>query len=88
EEARERVAELDLTGVAGRIEQPLLVVTGKRDRLVPWRDTKRIADEAPRSTWVVWDDGNHVCNNLPYRYRPLAGDWLAERLGAREAAAV
>lgn len=44
------------------------------------------ADEAPSSTWVLYEDGKHVCNNLPYRYRPLAGDWLAERLGAREAA--
>ncbi|HET8606762.1 MAG TPA: alpha/beta hydrolase [Gaiellaceae bacterium] len=87
EEARERVAGLDLTGVAERIEQPLLVVTGKRDRLVPWQDTKRIADEAPNSTWVLYEDGNHVCNNLPYLYRALAGDWLAEQLVRVEVAA-
>jgi hypothetical protein len=30
----------------------------------------------------MYPDGNHVCNNLPYRYRPLVGDWMAERLGA------
>jgi len=29
---------------------------------------------------VLFDDGNHVCNNIPYRYRPLAADWLREQL--------
>src|SRR5919198_965459 len=34
EEARTKAFELDLSGVAERIEQPLLIVTGKLDRLV------------------------------------------------------
>ena len=81
EEAHERALEIDLDGVAERIEQPCLVVTGRHDRLIPWEDTKRIADEAPNATWVLFDDGNHVCNNIPYKYRPLVGDWMAEQLG-------
>jgi pimeloyl-ACP methyl ester carboxylesterase len=80
EQARERAAALSLAGVAERIEQPCLVVTGRHDRLIPWEDTKRIADEAPNATWVLYDDGNHVCNNIPYKYRPLVADWLGERL--------
>jgi pimeloyl-ACP methyl ester carboxylesterase len=80
EEARERAAQLSLAGVAERIEQPCLVVTGRHDRLIPWQDTKRIADEAPRGEWVLFDDGNHVCNNIPYKYRPLVGDWMRARL--------
>ena len=80
EEARERALELSLEGVAERIEQPCLVITGRHDRLIPWEDTKRIADEARNATWVLYDDGNHVCNNIPYKYRPLVGDWMAERL--------
>ena len=28
----------------------------------------------------MWDEGNHVCNNIPYKYRPLTADWLAEKL--------
>jgi 2,6-dihydroxypseudooxynicotine hydrolase len=28
----------------------------------------------------MYPDGNHVCNNLPYRARPLAADWVGERL--------
>jgi 2,6-dihydroxypseudooxynicotine hydrolase len=80
EEARERAFELTLAGVAERIEQPLLVVTGKLDRLVKWEESKKIADAAPNATWVLFDEGNHVCNNIPYRYRPLVADWLRERL--------
>ena len=82
EQAREYAFRLDLDGVAQRIAQPLLVITGKQDRLVKWEESKKIADAAPRSTWVLFEEGNHVCNNIPYRYRPLAADWLREQLGA------
>jgi pimeloyl-ACP methyl ester carboxylesterase len=80
EEAREKAFELDLDGVAERVEQPLLVVTGKLDRLVGWQESKKIADAAPNATWVLLEEGNHVCNNIPYRYRPLVADWLREKL--------
>ena len=80
EEARAKAFELNLDGVAERIEQPLLVVTGKLDRLVGWEESKKIADAAPNSTWVLFEEGNHVCNNIPYRYRPLVADWLKEEL--------
>ena len=80
ESGRQRALQLDLAGVAGHIAQPLLVVTGKLDRLIPWESTKLVADEAPDSTFVLYEEGNHVCNNVAYRYRPLLADWLAERL--------
>ncbi len=81
DEARARAAELSLAGVAERIAQPCLVVTGRRDRLIPWENTKRIADEAPHGEWVLFDDGTHVCNNIPFKYRPLVGDWMRDQLG-------
>ena len=80
DEARERASALDLADAAPRIEQPLLVVTGKLDRLIPWQQSERIAKAAPNATWVLFEDGNHVCNNIPYKYRPLTADWLAEEL--------
>jgi pimeloyl-ACP methyl ester carboxylesterase len=79
--ARTAAMKLDLGGVASDISQPLLVITGKLDRLIPWESTKRVADAAPDSTFVLYEEGNHVCNNVAYRYRPLLADWLAERLG-------
>jgi 2,6-dihydroxypseudooxynicotine hydrolase len=80
DEARERAAALSLAGVAEKIGQPCLVITGRHDRLIPWEDTRRIAEEAPNGEWMLFSDGNHVCNNIPYKYRPLVADWMAERL--------
>ncbi len=76
-----RAEEMNLEGVAERIEQPCLVVTGKLDRVVPWEQTKRISDEAPHSEWHLYEDGSHVCNNIPFKYRPLVADWMREQLG-------
>jgi alpha-beta hydrolase superfamily lysophospholipase len=79
-QARTRAHELNLDGVAERVRQPCLVVTGKRDRVIAWEQTKRIADAAPNSEWVLYDDGTHVCNNIPFKYRPLVADWMHDRL--------
>ncbi|HSP73008.1 MAG TPA: alpha/beta fold hydrolase [Gaiellaceae bacterium] len=80
EEAREQAALLDLSEAVPLIDQPLLCITGRHDRLIPWQQTQRIADEAPNGEFVMWDEGNHVCNNIPYKYRPLTADWLREHL--------
>jgi pimeloyl-ACP methyl ester carboxylesterase len=80
EEARAKAFELDLSEAIGGLEQPALMVTGRLDRIIPWEQTKRIADEAPRGEFVLFDEGNHVCNNVPYRYRPLVADWLRRKL--------
>ncbi|MGH8937460.1 MAG: alpha/beta hydrolase family protein [Acidimicrobiia bacterium] len=78
-----RASELSLAGVAERIRQPLLVVFGKQDRLIPWQQAERLAAEAPSAELVMYPEGSHVCNNIPYKYRPLVADWLAERLSDR-----
>jgi 2,6-dihydroxypseudooxynicotine hydrolase len=80
-DARERAAELTLARVAEAVEQPCLVVTGKLDRVIPWEQTKRIADAVPHGEWVLYEDGTHVCNNIPFKYRPLVADWMRDRLG-------
>jgi dienelactone hydrolase len=80
EEGRARAAELDLSGVAKRIQQPYLAITGKLDRLIPWEQSERAAREAPNGTFLLHDDGNHGCANVPYKTRPVAADWLREQL--------
>lgn len=80
-EARERAARVSLAGVTELVQQPCLVVTGRLDRIVPWEETKRIADEVKNSHWVLYDDGTHVCNNIPFKYRPLVADWVRDQLG-------
>jgi len=79
-EARTLGAKLDLSGVLGRVKQPFLVVFGKLDRLIPWQDAERVAAETANATLVMYEEGNHVCNNIPYKYRPLVGDWMREQL--------
>jgi 2,6-dihydroxypseudooxynicotine hydrolase len=81
EEARTKTAELNLYDAAPRLDRPYLAIAGRHDRLIPWEQTKRQADEAPGGEFVLYEQGNHVCNNLPYLYRPLAADWLREKLG-------
>jgi 2,6-dihydroxypseudooxynicotine hydrolase len=81
DEGRAKASELDLAGVAERIEQPYLAITGRLDRLIPWEHTERGAREAPGGIFVLHDDGNHGCANVPYKTRPLAADWLREQLG-------
>jgi pimeloyl-ACP methyl ester carboxylesterase len=77
-----RARALTLRGVAGRVRQPALFVTGRLDRIVPWQQTERAAREAPRGLFVLFDQGSHVCSNIPYRYRPLVADWMAEQLAS------
>lgn len=69
-------------GVASQIECPLFLVTGKLDRIVPWQDTQRLAQEVrgPVELLLI-DDGNHIANNRPYRYRFKTADWMAQQLG-------
>jgi pimeloyl-ACP methyl ester carboxylesterase len=81
EDARSKALELDLAPVIAELDRPALMVTGKLDRIIPWEQTKRIADEAPNGQFVLYEEGNHVCNNIPYKYRPLVADWLAKELG-------
>lgn len=81
EDGRAKAAVLDLSGVAERIRQPYLAITGRLDRLIPWEQTERAAREAPNGTFILHEDGNHGCANVPYKTRPVAADWLREQLG-------
>ena len=51
------------------------MITGKLDRVIAWED-HRIAEAVPGAEWVLHEDGSHVCNNIPYKYRPQVADWI------------
>ncbi|MDR7435012.1 MAG: YqiA/YcfP family alpha/beta fold hydrolase [Armatimonadota bacterium] len=81
EEVREKSRGATLAGIARHIRVPLLVVHGEKDNLIPPQDPYRIYEEATGpKRWVCYPEGNHVCNNIPYKYRPLVADFLAEAL--------
>jgi 2,6-dihydroxypseudooxynicotine hydrolase len=63
------------------IRMPLLVVHGEKDNLIAPSDPYRTYEQASGpKRWVCYPEGNHVCNNIIYKYRPLVADFMAENL--------
>ncbi len=82
--ARALLKAFDLQGVMGKVQCPLLVIIGRLDRLFPPEDSEQIVAEAGgEATLWLYEDGNHVCNNIPYKYRPQQADWM-RRHGSNE----
>jgi pimeloyl-ACP methyl ester carboxylesterase len=84
-EGHRLASTLDLEGICGRITVPALYVTGRLDRLIPWQQTARQAEETPRGTFVNYPEGNHGVSNMPYEARPAVADWMSDRLREPEA---
>jgi dipeptidyl aminopeptidase/acylaminoacyl peptidase len=83
DEAHQLARRITLEGAAERIKCPLLVVFGAGDRLIPPSEGERLVKAASGpSELVVYEEGNHVCFNISYKFRPLTGDWMAEQLRA------
>lgn len=79
--ARRLAAAFTLDGVMEHLDRPLLVVHGSVDPLIPWVQGKRIADEtAGPSEFHLVEGGNHGINNLPYRWIPMAHEWMVEHV--------
>jgi 2,6-dihydroxypseudooxynicotine hydrolase len=81
-DGKRKAGELDLTGVLQHLDRPFMAITGRNDRLIPWEQTERQANEAPAGEFVMHDDGNHGCANVSYKTRPLIADWMRDRLTA------
>lgn len=83
EAAKRHAATLTMKTVADRITCPIFIMTGKLDRIIPWRDAERLAHavKGPVELLII-DDGNHVANNRGYRWRTQSADWMAEQLRA------
>jgi 2,6-dihydroxypseudooxynicotine hydrolase len=80
-EAHAIARKLTLKGVAQRIKCPLLVIYGAGDKMIPLAEGERLARAASGPTdFVVFEEGNHVCFNVSYKFRPLSADWTAEHL--------
>lgn len=85
QDTRESAAEFSLRNL-NPPKCPTLVVHGGRDRIFPLEDARRIVTHVgSRAEAVEYPEGNHVCNNIAWRYRPLIADWMAEQLGGRVA---
>ena len=83
DECYERGKRLTLEGRSQNIECPLLVIFGADDRLISPTEGERLAKTTSGpSELVVYPEGNHVCFNISYKFRPLTGDWMAKTLHA------
>jgi dienelactone hydrolase len=82
-EARAKLEAFDLQGVMEKVTVPLLVIMGRLDRLIPPEDAVRMVAEAGKGAELwMFEDGNHVNNNIPYKHRPQQADWMREKLGS------
>ncbi|MEP7003288.1 MAG: alpha/beta fold hydrolase [Chloroflexota bacterium] len=79
-EAFEKAKMLSLHGVIDKVECPVLIIHGAKDRLFPPDQAERIAREAKHATLLMYPEGNHVCNNITYKYRPAMADWMRAQL--------
>ena len=75
-----RAGDFTLAGLPGPA-CPALILHGGRDRIFPVDQARAQADacRGPREL-RVFPEGNHVCNNIPWLYRPLVADWLGEQM--------
>ena len=80
-EARVKLQGFDLKGVMKHVTVPLLVIMGRLDRLIPPSDAnKMVAEAGGEAELWMFEDGNHVNNNIVYKYRPQQADWMRKRL--------
>jgi dienelactone hydrolase len=85
-QARDFAQRLTLADCASQITRPFFIVFGRQDRLIPYSQAQRLFSEidATDKRLDLHDDGNHVCNNIPFAWRPLVADWVGGHLGASD----
>jgi len=54
---------------------------GRQDRIISPASAERMVAEAgvEAELWM-FEDGNHVCNNIPFKHRPQQADWIRKKL--------
>jgi len=71
----------NLQGVMEKVTRPLLVIMGRQDRIVsPASAEQMVAEAGGEAELWMFEDGNHVCNNIPYKHRPQQADWMRRKL--------
>jgi len=82
-QAREKANGFTLVGSAENITCPLLVVHSDGDEICPLSEAQRTAAAVgDNAELIVFEGGNHCCDNMPAVVRPLMADWMAGQLGS------
>jgi dipeptidyl aminopeptidase/acylaminoacyl peptidase len=80
-EARTLLKPFSLQGVMQKVTCPLLVIMGRLDRIVsPESAEQMVAEAGGEAELWMFEDGNHVCNTIPYKHRPQQADWMHKKL--------
>jgi 2,6-dihydroxypseudooxynicotine hydrolase len=83
EEAGKVAVRFSLAECAKNITCPIYIVAGTKDRLTPHTQAEKLAASVSGPCVLsVIEGGNHVVNNLWYRYRDQTADWMAKQLRA------
>jgi 2,6-dihydroxypseudooxynicotine hydrolase len=83
EEAGKVALRMSLKGIAKNITCPIYIVAGDKDRLTPTDQAQLLASEVSGPCVLsIIPGGNHVVNNLWYRYRDQTADWMSKQLYA------
>ena len=81
-QAREMARRFTLSGSAENIECPVLVVHSDGDDICPLSEAERTAATiGDNAELLVFEGGNHCCDNMPAVVRPLMADWMSKQLG-------
>jgi dienelactone hydrolase len=79
--ARAVASTLDLTEVAGDVTAPMLLVFGRKDRLIPSQQAEKVHAAVRGSELLMLEEANHGCADYSPWHRPRTADWLAGHLG-------
>ena len=80
-QALEFAHELTLKSKAQSIACPTLIVFGAGDKIIPVSEGQLLKQAiTSKAELVIYEEGNHVCFNIPYKFRPLTADWFLEKI--------
>jgi dipeptidyl aminopeptidase/acylaminoacyl peptidase len=81
DEAQRMAQALTLEDSAAKVECPLLVIGGKKDPIVHWKNSQMLAEAAGGPTELhLFEEGNHSCQNITYKVVPLQLNFLKKHL--------
>lgn len=80
----------DVDALNAPFDKPTLIVAGRQDNVVGYRDAWKILENYPRATFVVFDRAGHFMEEKGDLNRALVQEWLdrVEEMGRQESARV
>jgi pimeloyl-ACP methyl ester carboxylesterase len=78
--ARDFARGINAAEIAPRINQPMRVVDGGLDVIPGVRNAEPLARHAPNGEYLLIPDGDHMVENVRWKWFPETADWLVDHL--------